>query len=333
MLLEIMLLIILVFINGVFSATEIAFLSINKYELNKRVKGNDKKALKIVKLLDDFSSFLSAIQIAITLSGFLASAFAAENFASELADVISISFFDKGTLTTILIVVITMILSYFTLVFGELVPKKVGMAYSDKISYGMVNIIYFVIKVCKPFIWILKSSTDMVVKLFKVEKKKDNDEDEIKGTIIDSSLEELEKQLLLNVFEFNDITVSEVMTKRDEVICIDIDGSKDDIINTIKKYKYTRFPIVSGDKIVGLLNVKDLIINNKDGFKLKNYVRKIIRINYDMIIDDALMFLNSNYEAMALVEKDGNYIGVVTIEDIIESIIGNVFDEYDNEKV
>lgn len=332
MLLEILLLIILIFINGVFSCSEIAFLSINKYELNKRVKVNDKRALKIVHLLEDSSSFLSAIQIAITLSGFLASAFAAESFASELAGIINVSFIDINTLTNILIIVITIVLSYFTLVFGELVPKRIGMAYSDEISYGMVNVIYFVIKVCKPFIWILKSSTNMVLNIFKIRKKKDNDEDEIKDTIIDSSLEELEKQLLLNVFEFNDITVSEVMTPSEEVICIDINDSKEDIINIIKRYKYTRFPVVSNGNIVGLLNVKDLIINNRGGFNLKNYIRKIIKINYDMIIDDALMYLNSSYEAMAMVIRDNTYIGIVTVEDIIESIIGNVFDEYDNEE-
>lgn len=330
MILKIILLVILILINGVFSATEIAFLSINKYELNKKVKKNDKKAIKIAHLLEDSSSFLSAIQIAITLSGFLASAFAAENFASEIAGVINISYLSKESLTSILIVVITLILSYFTLVFGELVPKKIGMAYSNEISYGMVSIICLVISFCKPFIFILKSSTDMVVGLFRIKKKQNTIEEELKDRITSSGLEELEKNLLLNVFEFNDITICEVMTRMSEVVCIDINSSRDDIMKIIRIHKYTRFPVLKNGEVIGLLNVKDLIINYKDSFLLENYIRDIISLDCDMIIDDAFLYLNSNYEAMAMVRgKNKEYIGIVTIEDIIEHIIGNIFDEYD----
>lgn len=329
MILKILLLVILILINGVFSATEIAFLSINKYELNKEVRKKNKKALKIARLINDSSSFLSAIQIAITLSGFLASAFAAESFASEIANMINITIITKETLTTILIIIITMILSYFTLVFGELVPKKIGLAYSTKISFSMVNIIDFVMIFCKPFILILKSSTDLVVKLLRIEKKKDNIEEELKNTIIDSGLEELEKKLLLNVFEFNDTTIDKVMTKKSDVISININSAKEEIINKIRKHKYTRFPIEKDDKIIGVLNVKDLIINHNETFKLENYIRKINVLKHDMIIDDAFLYLNNKYEAIAVVEEKGQYIGIVTIEDIIEDVLGNVFDEYD----
>lgn len=329
MILKILLLIILILINGVFSATEIAFLSINKYELNKEVRKKNKKALKIAKLINDSSSFLSAIQIAITLSGFLASAFAAESFASELANILNITIITKETLTTILIIIITILLSYFTLVFGELVPKKIGLAYSTKISFTMVNIIELVMLICKPFIIILTSSTNLVVKLLRIKKEEETIEDELKNTIIDSGLEELEKQLLLNVFEFNDTTLDKVMTKKSDVISININSTKEEIINKIKKYKYTRFPIEQDDKIIGVLNVKDLIINHSETFDLKNYIRKIIILKHDMIIDDAFLYLNNKHEAIAVVEEKEKYIGIVTIEDIIEDVVGNVFDEYD----
>lgn len=330
MIFKILLLIVLVLINGVFSATEIAFLSINKYKLSKEIKNGNKKAIKIAALLKDSSTFLSAIQILITLSGFLASAFAAENFASELSSLISITFISKETLTNILIILITIILSYFTLVFGELVPKKIGLAYSLEISFKMVNIIDIVIKICKPFILILKGSTDFVTKILKIKKSINNNEDEIKNSITDSNLEELEKQILLNVFEFNDKKVEEVMTPKKEVITIDISSSKEQIFEIIKKYKYTRFPIIKDNNIIGLLNVKDLILmkNNKE-FVLTDYIRKISTIENDMIIDDAFLYLNSNYEAMAQVKKNNEFIGIVTIEDILEEVIGNVFDEYD----
>lgn len=330
MLLEIVLLIILIFINGIFSATEIAFLSINKYELNKESVKNNKKAIKIINLINDSSTFLSAIQIAITLSGFLASAFAAENFASEIANLINISFLTEEATTNILIIIITIILSYFTLVFGELVPKKIGLAYSKELSYKMVNIVDFVIKVCKPFILILKNSTDFVTKILKIKKKTDNFEDDLKSTIVDSSLEELEKKLLLNVFEFNDTTVKDVMVKKSNVISIDKKIDKDELLNIIKEYRFTRFPVMDDNKVIGILNIKDLIVNHNRKFKLKNYIKSIPVINEDMIIDDAFLYLNSNYQAMAIVAgDDGEYLGIVTTTDIIEEIIGNVFDEYD----
>lgn len=330
MLLEIILLIILIFINGIFSATEIAFLSINKYELNKESVKNNKKAIKIINLINDSSTFLSAIQIAITLSGFLASAFAAENFASEIANLINISFLTEEATTNILIIIITIILSYFTLVFGELVPKKIGLAYSKELSYKMVNIVDFVIKVCKPFILILKNSTDFVTKILKIKKKTDNFEDDLKSTIVDSSLEELEKKLLLNVFEFNDTTVKDVMVKKSNVISIDKKIDKDELLNIIKEYRFTRFPVMDDNKVIGILNIKDLIVNHNRKFKLKDYIKSIPVINEDMIIDDAFLYLNSNYQAMAIVVGDnGEYLGIVTTTDIIEEIIGNVFDEYD----
>ena len=330
MLLEIVLLIILIFINGIFSATEIAFLSINKYELNKESVKNNKKAIKIINLINDSSTFLSAIQIAITLSGFLASAFAAENFASEIANLINISFLTEEATTNILIIIITIILSYFTLVFGELVPKKIGLAYSKELSYKMVNIVDFVIKVCKPFILILKNSTDFVTKLLKIKKKTDNFENDLKSTIVDSSLEELEKKLLLNVFEFNDTTVKDIMIKKNDVISIDKKIGKDELLNIIKEYRFTRFPVMDDNKVIGVLNIKDLIVDHNRKFKLKDYIKSIPVINEDMIIDDAFLYLNSNYQAMAIVVgDDGEYLGIVTTTDIIEEIIGNVFDEYD----
>lgn len=330
MILKILLLVILILVNGAFSATEMAFLSINKYELNKEVRKNNKKAIKIAKLINDSSSFLSAIQIAITLSGFLASAFAAESFASEIADMINIIIITKETLTSLLIILITIILSYFTLVFGELVPKKIGLAYSTKISFAMVNVIEFIINLCKPFIVILKSSTDLVIKLLRIEKQPDNIEDDLKNSIIDSSLEELEKKLLLNVFEFNDTTLDKVMTKKSDVVSINISSTKDEIIKKIKKYKYTRFPIEKDNKIIGVLNIKDLIINNKADFKLENYIRKITVLKHNMIIDDAFLYLNNKHESIAIVEENNKYVGIVTIEDIIEDVVGNVFDEYDS---
>lgn len=326
MILKILLLAILILINGVFSATEIAFLSLNKYDLNKEIKKGNKKAKKILNLLNDSSTFLSAIQIAITFSGFLASAFAAESFASELSEIINISFLDKITLTTILLVLITMILSYFTLVFGELIPKKLGLAYSKKISFAMVDIINLVIKVFKPFIVVLRATVDFILKLFKIKKINLNNEDEIKSNIADSELEELEKSLLFNVFDFNDTTLKEIMTKKEDVKFINITDDSKTIINKLKKYKFTRFPVVEHNKIIGFINIKDMIMNKEND--VKKSVRKLRHLDCNIPIDDAFLLLRSKHEVMAVVEENNTYIGIVTLEDIIEEIVGEVYDEY-----
>ncbi|MDO5393929.1 MAG: hemolysin family protein [Mycoplasmatota bacterium] len=329
MLLKIILLIILILINGVFSATEIAFLSVNKYKLNKEAKKGNKKATKIINLLNDSSTFLSAIQVAITLSGFLSSAFAAESFAGELASLINISYLSTGTITTILIVVITIILSYFTLVFGELLPKKLGIAHPDQIAFKMVDIIYAVIWFFKPFIAVLTFSTNILERLFKINKQEESTEDELKDTIIDSNLEELEKRLLLNVFEFNDTSIKDVMTPKNKVITINVNDTPEEMFSKVAKSKFTRFPIEKDGKILGIINIKDIILGRDKDFNVYRYLRKVEKLDSKTIIDDAFLLLNSNYEAMAIVKEKGEYIGIVTVEDIIEHILGSVVDEYD----
>lgn len=318
--------------NGVFSATEMAFLSINKYELSKKLRKKDKKARRVLSLLNDSSTFLSAIQVVITLSGFLASAFAAESFASEIASTLSLNWISIETLTNILIVVITIILSYFTLVFGELVPKKIGLSYSNKIAFLMVNWVYGIIFFFKPFIWILGTSTNAVLKLFRIPKKQKEHEEDIKSSIVESDLESLEKKLLLRVFDFNDTTVEKVMTKKEEVVFLRLEDSKETVLQIIRETKYTRFPVLSHGEVVGILNIKDIILRKEQEFNIQNWLRPILSIPADMIIDDAFLFLNQKYEPLASVVKDHQWIGIITLEDIIEEVIGNVFDEYDLEK-
>ncbi len=331
MIIKIVLLIVLIFLNGIFSATEMAFLSLNKYELHKELKKGNKKAKRIVHLLEHSSTFLSAIQIVITLSGFLASAFAAENFASEIAEMLAWKWISLEALTSILIVIITVVLSYFTLVFGELVPKELGLRHSKKIAFLMVNSIYFVILFFKPFIFILDCSTQFVLKLLHVGKKEKEDEEDVKNSIVSADLEDLEKKMLLRVFEFNDTTVEKAMTKKESVVYLPIDATKEQILEIIRTSKFTRFPVLDQEEVVGVLNIKDLVLLKQKEFSLRRYIRKIESVPADMIIDDAFLLLNRKYASLAKVMKDGKWIGIVTLEDIIEEVIGNVFDEYDKE--
>lgn len=329
MLLKIIFLLFLVFVNGIFSASEMAFLSLNKYELSKELKKGNKKAPQVLNLLNNSSTFLSAIQIVITFSGFLASAIAAESFAGEIAEIINISIFSQAALTNILIVIITIILSYFTLVFGELIPKKIGLAYSKKIAFSMVNIINTVIILFKPFIFILQSSVDFFLKILGIKDKKTTDEENVKNTIVDASLEEFEKDLLFKVFEFNDKTVKEAMTPKEDIIAITLNTQIDELVDIFKRHKYTRLPVYDKEDIIGFINMKDFIIKGKStDINIKDYVRKIPKVKSSMIIDDAFLYLNSNHEAMAKVIEDNQCIGIVTLEDILEEVMGSITDEY-----
>ena len=180
------------------------------------------------------------------------------------------------------------------------------------------------------YIILLKKSTELFVRLLKI-KKEVVEEDTLKDTITDSNLEELEKKLLLNVFEFNDVTVKEVMTPKKDVISLDIEDSNEVLKNKVRKSKFTRFPVTNEGKVIGILNIKDLIVNEHTR-EIKKSIRKVTKLKSDTILDDAFMILNSSYEPIALVEENKEYIGIITMEDILEHIIGDIFDEYDKDK-
>ncbi len=334
---DIIILIILILINGIFSASEIAFLSIDRYELNKLIKSHNKKAIKIDKVLNDTSTFLSTIQIAITLSGFLASAFAADAFAEEIMEYISISYLSYETLETIIMVIITLILSYFSLVFGELIPKKIGLAYPLKVSMAMITPINIVSKICYPFIKILSFSTNVFVKLFRIKDKENKySEEDIKKTILNAEdngvIERFEKELILRVFDFNDTKIKDIMTEKKDIIFINIDDDIKDNISLIKHAKYTRFPVYKGNSnnIIGILNVKDLIINRGQATSLNDIIRKAYTFDSNDQIDDTFYLMRQKHIGLGIVKNKEEVVGIVTMEDIIEEIVGNIYDEYDS---
>jgi len=337
-----MLLIILICVNALFAASEIAFLSLNRNKVESQVKNGDKKYSKIQRLLDNPSSFLATIQIGITLAGFLASAFAAETFADYIVSKLSYLDISLGLLETIIVVVITLILSYFTLVFGELVPKRIAMNYPDRIAKFMVNTITVLAKVTYPFVWVLTKSTNFVCKLLGVKEREENNitEEDIKLMVAEGlsigAIEKGEKELIDNVFKFNDTTIQDIMTKREDIVAVDVNDKSYNIINKIRKNRYTRMPVYYDklDSIIGILNVKDIILSypNIKGKELN--VRDIIRnpyfVNAYDNIDDTFKDMQDKRVAMAIVMNKKQVVGVVTIEDMIEEIVGNIFDEYDN---
>ena len=227
---QLIILLILILINAFFAASEIAFISLNDAKIEKQAKEGNKKAKQIQKMLEKPSAFLATIQIGITLAGFLSSAFASDTFAEKIAPAMYnlIPFISLGAWKNISIILITIILSFFTLVFGELVPKRIAMKNYEKIAFKSIGIIKAIATISAPFVKILTKVTNGISKLFGVGENEEEsvteeeikmmvDQGEEKGTI-----EENEKELINNVFEFNDITVSEIMTHRKDMFAVDI---------------------------------------------------------------------------------------------------------------
>lgn len=341
MIVQFFVLFLLILINGVFSASEIAFLSINKIKLNHNVKLKNKKAIKIDNLMKNPSGFLATIQIVITLAGFLASAFAADAYVEVILGYFSFIDVSQSILKTIIVVFVTIILSYFTLVFGELVPKRIGMYYPEKIAYGMVNIIDVIMKIVYPFIFLLTKSTNFVTKLIGIKATQEAEkltEEEIKMIISHGNetgaIESLEKDLIFNVFDFNDTEIKEIMKKRDKVVHIDVNIDFKRLTKLLREYKYTRLPVYENDcnNIIGVLNVKDIIVffGKREKFDIRKILRKPFFVDENEKIDDVFKCMQKNRQCMGIVMKEKKeFIGIVTTEDAIEEIVGTLFNEYD----
>lgn len=339
MLIKILILFLLIVLNGIFSASEMAFVSLNKLELEDNIKKGNKKAKRIKKLLDNSSGFLATIQICITLAGFLSSAFAAETFAEDIvtaiAPYITIS---VSVLETITIILVTLILSYFTLVLGELLPKRIALAYPEKIAYTIVNIIYVLEKALYPFVLLLTKSTGFICKLFKI--KIDNEDKLTEKEIIsiiskgkeDGIIDSTEKAMLLNIFKFDDTTAEKVMTIREKMIAVDTYISEKALLNVIRTCKYSRIPVYKDklDNIVGILVVKDLIMqySRESKFDIKKLVREPYFVDHDDKVDEVFKEMQQSKHAMAIVKNGNRTVGLITLEDAIEEILGNISDEY-----
>ena len=338
-------LVILIGINAFFASTEIAFISLNDAKVEKQAKEGNKKAKQIRKMLKEPSRFLATIQIGITLAGFLSSAFAADAFASELAPVLEkILPLGIHAWTNISIIIITLILSYFSLVLGELVPKRVAMKNPEKVAFGSIGAVKFIYTITAPFVKLLTWSTNVISKIFGVTGANEEvvTEEEIR-MMVDvgeekGSIEEEEKELINNVFEFNDKVTSEVMIHRKDIYAIDVKSDIKDILSDLKEYKYSRIPVYEEtiDNIVGMLFIKDLLayVDLKKEAKIKKLMREVYFVPENKPINELFKELQKSKHQIAIVlDEYGGTAGLITMEDIIEELVGNIFDEYDDEEL
>lgn len=338
---QIIVLVLLVLLNAFFAASEMAFVSLNDTKISVKAKEGDKKYKKIEKMLKSPSKFLATIQIGITLAGFLSSAFASDVFASKLAVFLFnvTHIFSVGVWSTISIVIITIILSYFTLIFGELVPKRIAMENAEKFSKFSISIITALAKVMSPFVKFLTWSTDCVSKLFGVSKETEEtvteeeirmmvDVGEEKGTIKNE-----EKEMINNVFELNDTEVSEIMVHRTEIFALDKELTVSEVSKKLVEgeYRYSRMPVYDEDidNIVGILYIKELLRANPNN-KIKKIMKDAMYVPESKRIDELFREMQKNKVQIAIVADEyGGTAGMVTMEDVLEEIVGDIFDEYD----
>ena len=341
---SIIILIILILINAFFASAEIAFISLNDAKIDIQAKEGNKKAKKIQHMLKYPSKFLATIQIGVTLAGFLSSAFASDTFADKLAPVLNewLPSLSISTWKSISIIIITIILSYFTLVFGELVPKRIAMKYYEKVSFASIGVIKTISVITAPFVKFLTFSTNIVSKLFGVTgEEEDNVTEEEIRMMVDvgeekGTIEEEEKEMINNVFEFNDKFVSEIMVPRNKIFALDIDMTIAEVIEKLSvDMRYSRIPVYDEnmDNIKGIIYIKDLLISNKNkNSKIKSLVKEAYFVSETKRVNELFQELRKDKKQIAIVlDEYGGTAGMVTMEDILEEIVGEIYDEYDKE--
>ena len=340
---QIVLIVILTLINAYFAASEMAIVSVNKSKIHRLCEEGNKRAKLVEKLLDQPTNFLSTIQVAITLAGFFNSASAATGISKSFANVLknwSVPYAD-----TIAVVLITILISFITLIFGELVPKRIALQKAEAYSMFCAKLILIVSKIASPFIKVLSWSTKFILRIFGM--ADENVEESLSREEIRSMVEsgqengvfnEIETDMITNIFEFDDSLALNVMTPRTDVYCIDINDALSDNIDQMMTMQYTRIPVYddSIDNIIGILNMKDFAIEaRKVGFDNVD-IKKILRKPYFVLetknIDDLFKELQEEHQHIAiLVDEYGGFSGIVTVEDLIEEIMGDIEDEYDHD--
>ncbi|EOS9344761.1 hemolysin family protein [Listeria innocua] len=337
--LQLILIVVLTMLNAFFASAEMALVSLNKNWVKNQAETGDKKAVMLAKLVDDPSKFLATIQVGITLAGFFSSASAATSIATRLESVFGGSSFAKE----LSIIVVTIVLSYITLVFGELYPKRLALQKSEKIARVSVRPIMTVGVVLRPFVKFLSFSTDILVKLTRMEKNTDNEKmtrEEMQLLIEtgrrDGIIEVEELQMLRGVFEMDNKYAREVMVPRTDAFMIDAETESEELCDALLSENFSRVPVYTGDQdsVLGILHMKDFFAEaRKSGFEnidVKSLVKNAYFAQETMFIDDLLKNMQRTRNQMAiLMDEYGGVAGIVTVEDLLEEIVGEIDDEND----
>lgn len=341
---QLILQLLLILINAFFASAEIAVVSLNTAKLRADAEDGDKRAAKLLRLVESPTAFLSTIQIAITLAGLLGSAFAATNFADRLTTWLvqnqGFTALPVSTLNTIIVILITLVLGYFTLVLGELVPKRIAMQKPMQIARIASPVISALSVIMRPVIWFLSISVTGVLRLLGMKNQAKTDlvtEEDIRMMLDESEeeglIESSEGEMIDNIFEFNNIQIYDVMTHRVDVESIDVEDSREEITELIRSTGYSRFPVYEEDQdnIIGILYVKDFFLNQEKS--LRELLKEPLFVPDSMICDDLFRKMQQEHTHFAIVTDEyGSFLGVITMEDLLEEIVGNIYDEYDEKE-
>ena len=343
LLLQFIVIIVLTGINAFFSGAEMSIVSVNKNKIKVMVEEGDKKAILLDNLLKEPSKFLSTIQVGITLASFFASASAATGLSQFLS-----VFLNKMKVpysAQLSMIIVTFLLSYVTLVFGELIPKRVALRSSEKMALSSIGVIVFISKIFSPFVKFLTFSTNVVLTLLKL--KEDNIEEKVSKEELRSLVEvgrehgiinEVEKEMIENIIVFDEKIAREIMIPRTKVFLIDRNTTVEELFETKEVGKYSRIPVYEeeADNIVGILLTKDLMMEAyKKGFEninISEMVQEAYFVPETKNVNELFneMQLEKKHIAI-LIDEYGGFSGIVTLEDLIEEVMGNIADEYDDE--
>ena len=346
---QLVLLFALILVNAFFAMSEIAIISLNDNKIEHLAEEGHRKARQVMKLTKNSSNFLSTIQIGVTLAGFLTSASASQSFVEMLSGTLRrIPLFadNLGLVKGLSVVFITIITSYFSLVLGELAPKKIAMANPEKISYRVVGVLLFVQKITIPFVKVLSVSTNAVVRLFGIDPHADPEsvtEEEIRMMVDVGEekgvIEDVQKEMINNIFEFDDLDAGDIMTHRTDMVAIEADDPLEDVVRLSVEEGRSRIPVYEEDpdNIIGVIYIKDLLPYVGHQLPKETTLRSIMREAYYIPetknCGDLFTEMTETRTQIAIVvDEYGGTAGLVTIEDLLESIVGNIQDEYDDEE-
>jgi putative hemolysin len=330
---EVVIILILILLNGVFSMSEIALVSARKARLEHWANKGDEKAKAALKLANSPDKFLSTVQIGITLIGILTGIYSGENLKSDVAGVVSkiemLRPYSSPIATTVIVIVIT----YFTLVLGELVPKRLGLAKPEFVAKSVARPMTWLSKITFPFIWLLSVSSNLIVRIFKL-KSSDSQvtEEEIKAIINEGTssgaIEETEQEIIERVFHLGDRNITSLMTHRTDIIWLDINESVESSKAKINTSLHSVYPVCEGqiDSIKGIISIKDLYAaaaNNR--FALKPLIKKPLFVPENNSAYQVLeKFKETQIHAAFIVDEYGTFLGMITLNDILEAIVGDM---------
>lgn len=338
--------VVLIALNAVFASAEIAVLSLNETKLEKMAEKGNGRAKRLVRLTKEPARFLATIQVAITLSGFLGSAFAADNFSEPLVDwMINMGIsIPRATLDAGAVIFITLVLSYFTLIFGELVPKRIAMKKPEQIAMGISGLVSGISIVFKPIVSFLSVSTNLVLRLCGIDPKEEEEqvsEEEIRMMVDVGSekgtIEHQEKEFIQNVFEFNDIMAESIATHRTDVVMLWTEDDMEVWAETIHNSRHTFYPVCDGspDNVIGVLNAKDYFrIDDKSRNKvMEQAVYPAYFVLETTKADVLFRNMKANKSAIAIIiDEHGGMTGIVTMNDLVEELVGDLNDDTEDAK-